>query len=76
MASDCTSEYWQRALLERSRVYAVVPVFLQGTISIRRSAKINSEGDWRTPGDVRRTFNAADFIGGLTVFDVGQTGIA
>jgi len=26
---------------------------------------------WRTPGDVRRTFNPADFIGDLTVFDVG-----
>ena len=27
--------------------------------------------DWRTPGDVRRTFNTADFVGDLTVFDVG-----
>jgi mRNA interferase HigB len=27
--------------------------------------------DWRTPGDVRRTFNSADFVGDLTVFDVG-----
>jgi len=26
---------------------------------------------WRTPGDVRRTFNAADFVGDLTVLDVG-----
>lgn len=25
----------------------------------------------RNPGDVRRTFNAADFVGHLTVFDVG-----
>jgi mRNA interferase HigB len=27
--------------------------------------------DWRTPADVRRTFNTADFVDGLTVFDVG-----
>jgi mRNA interferase HigB len=27
--------------------------------------------DWKTPGDVRRTFNSADFVGDLTVFDVG-----
>jgi mRNA interferase HigB len=27
--------------------------------------------DWRTPGDVRRTFNRANFVGELTVFDVG-----
>lgn len=27
--------------------------------------------EWRTPGDVRRTFNTADFVGDLTVFDVG-----
>jgi len=27
--------------------------------------------DWRTPGGVRRTFNSADFVGDLTVFDVG-----
>jgi mRNA interferase HigB len=29
--------------------------------------------DWRTPGDVRGTFNTADFVGDLTVFDVGGT---
>jgi len=28
--------------------------------------------DWRTPGDVRRTFNSVDFVGDLTVFDVGR----
>jgi mRNA interferase HigB len=27
--------------------------------------------DWSTPTDVRRTFNSADFVGDLTVFDVG-----
>ena len=27
--------------------------------------------EWKTPADVRRTFNAADFVGDLTVFDVG-----
>ncbi len=27
--------------------------------------------DWRTPADIRRTFNSADFVGGLTVFDIG-----
>jgi mRNA interferase HigB len=27
--------------------------------------------DWRTPGEVRRTFNSADFVGDPTVFDVG-----
>jgi mRNA interferase HigB len=27
--------------------------------------------DWRTPGDVRRTFNTVDFVGDLAVFDVG-----
>jgi mRNA interferase HigB len=27
--------------------------------------------EWRKPGDVRRTFNTADFFGDLTVFDVG-----
>ena len=27
--------------------------------------------DWRTPADVRRTFNSADFVGDLTVFDAG-----
>ena len=26
---------------------------------------------WSTPADVRRTFNTADFVGDLTVFDVG-----
>ncbi len=26
--------------------------------------------DWRTPADVRRTFNSADFVGGLTVFNI------
>lgn len=26
---------------------------------------------WRTPADVRRTFNSVDFVGDLTVFDVG-----
>ena len=28
--------------------------------------------DWRTPADVRRTFNTADFVGDLTVFDIGR----
>ena len=27
--------------------------------------------NWRTPSDVRGTFNTADFVGELTVFDVG-----
>ena len=27
--------------------------------------------DWRTPADIGRTFNSADFVGGLTVFDIG-----
>ena len=27
--------------------------------------------EWKNPGDVRRTFNTADFVGDLTVFDVG-----
>ena len=27
--------------------------------------------DWKSPADVRRTFNTADFVGDLTVFDVG-----
>jgi len=27
--------------------------------------------NWRTPAEVRRTFNSADFVGDLTVFDVG-----
>ncbi len=27
--------------------------------------------EWRNPGDVRRTFNTADFVGDLTVFNVG-----
>ena len=32
--------------------------------------------DWRTPRDVRRTFNSADFVGDLTVFDVEETSFA
>ena len=27
--------------------------------------------DWRTPGDARKTFNTADFVSNLAVFDVG-----
>ncbi len=27
--------------------------------------------DWRTPADIRRTFRSADFVGGLTVFNIG-----
>ena len=34
-------------------------------------ANANKALDWRTPADVRRTFNSADFVGGLTVFDIG-----
>ena len=26
---------------------------------------------WKTTGDVRRTFNSADFVGDLTVFNAG-----
>lgn len=34
-------------------------------------AEATESVDWRTPGDVRGTFNTADFVGDLTVFDVG-----
>lgn len=27
--------------------------------------------DWASPADLRRTFNTADFVGDLTVFDIG-----
>ena len=38
---------------------------------LRHWANAAESVDWRTPGDVRRTFNTADFAGDLTVFNVG-----
>ena len=32
---------------------------------------VEASDDWTSPADVRRTFNRADFVDGLTVFDVG-----
>ena len=34
-------------------------------------ANATETADWRNPSDVRQTFNTADFVGDLTVFDVG-----
>jgi mRNA interferase HigB len=34
-------------------------------------ANATESADWRSPGDVRGTFNTADFVGDLTVFNVG-----
>jgi len=34
-------------------------------------ANVVEAADRRTPGDVRRTFNTADFVVDLTVFDAG-----
>lgn len=36
-----------------------------------RWAKITETVVWRTPADLRRTFHTADFVGDLSVFDVG-----
>lgn len=36
-----------------------------------RWASATEGADWRNPSDVRLTFNTADFVGDLTVFDVG-----
>ena len=38
---------------------------------LTRWANAVESADWKTSGDVRRTFNTADFVGDLTVFDVG-----
>ena len=38
---------------------------------LRHWANAKESVDWETPADVRRAFNTADFIGDLTVFDVG-----
>ena len=38
---------------------------------LRRWAKVTESVEWKTPADVRRTFNTADFVGDKTVFDVG-----
>ncbi|MSV30323.1 MAG: type II toxin-antitoxin system HigB family toxin [Bryobacterales bacterium] len=34
-------------------------------------AKVTEDTEWRTSADVRRTFNTADFVQDLTVFDAG-----
>ena len=34
-------------------------------------ANCAESADWKTPADVRRSFNTVDFVGDLTVFDVG-----
>ena len=38
---------------------------------LRHWANAAEAMDWLTPADVRRTFNSVDFVGDLTVFDIG-----
>jgi mRNA interferase HigB len=34
-------------------------------------ADVTEQAEWRNPADVRAIFNTADFVGELTVFDIG-----
>jgi mRNA interferase HigB len=39
--------------------------------AMRRWAGAIESASWRNPGDLKRTFAAASFVGDLTVFNVG-----
>ncbi|MDP2998156.1 MAG: type II toxin-antitoxin system HigB family toxin [Bryobacterales bacterium] len=43
----------------------------EALLPLQHWANATESVEWRTPSDVRRTFNSADFVGDLTVFDVG-----
>ena len=38
---------------------------------MRHWANVTERVDWDSPAELRRTFGTADFVGDLTVFDIG-----
>ena len=39
--------------------------------AMRQSADVIDSGSWSNPGELKRTFASASFVGDLTIFNVG-----
>lgn len=74
VAFDSEFPFWEPRIvrvISRRAIREFAKRHPEALAPLRHWANAAESVDWRTPGDVRRTFNTADFAGDLTVFNVG-----
>ena len=58
-------------MISRSALRDFAKQFPEALVPLSHWAAVVESVAWLNPADVRRTFNSADFVGDLTVFDIG-----
>jgi mRNA interferase HigB len=64
-------DIWLVRVISRRALRSFAERFPDALEPLLRWANATESASWHTPGDIRRTFNSADFVEELTVFDIG-----
>jgi mRNA interferase HigB len=62
---------WGLRIVSKKRIRDFARRELKAGEPLRRWVNVVEESSWSNPGDLKAMFGAADFVGDLTVFDIG-----
>ena len=74
IALDVQFPFWEpedALVISRRAIRSFVEDHPEALERLLHWSNVTESVEWRTPADVRRTFNSVDFVGDLTVFDIG-----